>query len=274
MTLRLDLHIHTTASDGAWPPEKVVAGASAGGLDVIAIADHDTAAAVRAAQSAAAGMSLQVVPALEVSSTWQGREIHILGYFIDPGSSAILAHGTRAVELRLDRMREMVERLNAGGVQVTLAEVEEAAGPQRVNIGRPHLARALVKRGHAGSVPDAFNTLIGDHHPAFVPTRLLEPVEAVALVLDGGGVPVWAHPPADLVDVLLPALVRAGLGGLEVYRPSHTRHDVLRLESVCRSAGLVMSGGSDWHTPESGVPLGAFHVSGDEVEKLLALGGM
>ncbi|GMV07484.1 MAG: phosphatase [Gemmatimonadota bacterium] len=272
--MRLDLHIHSAASDGAWTPEKVVRAAAHGGLDVIALADHDTTAGVRAAQAEGAGLNVQVIPALEVSSTWEGREIHVLGYFVGLEATALRAHEDRALTLREARMREMVERLVAQGVDVSYEAVEAAAGPDRVNIGRPHLARALVAAGHVGSVTEAFNTLIGDQHAAFVPTRLLSPVEAVALVLESGGVPVWAHPPGDLVDALLPGLVRAGLRGLEVYRPNHSRNDVLRLEGICRSSGLVMSGGSDWHTPDSGVPLGAFHVTGDEVEKLLGAGGM
>lgn len=251
-----------------------MSGAVAGGLDVIALADHDTTAGVKAAQSAAAGRSLQVIPGIEVSSTWQGREVHVLGYFVDPDAPDLVAHGKRALTVREERMREMVARLAAKGVPVTFGDVEEAAGPDRVNIGRPHLARALVKLGRVTSVPEAFNTLIGDQHPAFVPTNLLGPVDAVALIAASGGIPIWAHPPGDLLDPLLPVLLREGLRGLEVYRPTNSRSDVVRLEGVCRTAGLLLSGGSDWHTPDYGVPLGAFHVTGDEVEKLLAAGGM
>ncbi|NJD19910.1 MAG: PHP domain-containing protein [Gemmatimonadetes bacterium] len=251
-----------------------MAGAAAGGLDVIAIADHDTTAALAAAQAAAVGRSLQVIPALEVSSTWQGREVHVLGYFVSPEAPALTAHGRRAVTLRQERMREMVARLARAGIHVAYEDVEAAAGPQRVNLGRPHLAKVLVSNGHVSSVAEAFSRLIGDQHAAFVPTRLVDPAGAVSLILEGGGIPVWAHPPADLVDTLLPGLMRAGLRGLEVYRPTHSRSDVIRLEGICRSTGLVMSGGSDWHSPDSGVLLGAFHVTGDEVEKLLAAGGM
>lgn len=272
--MRLDLHIHSTASDGAWPAEKVVRAAAHGGLDVIALADHDSTAGVRAAQEEASGLNLQVIPAIEVSSTWEGREIHVLGYFVDPDAPRLVAHEGRARTVRHGRMNEMLERLSAQGIEVTMDEVEDAAGPDRVNIGRPHLARALVAGGYAGSVSDAFNTLIGDQHRAFVATQLLSPEEAVVLILESGGLPVWAHPPGDLLDALLPGLVRSGLRGIEVYRPSHSRSDVVRLEGVCRTAGLLKSGGSDWHTPDTGYVLGSFHVTGDEVEKLLAAGGM
>ena len=272
--MRLDLHIHTTASDGAWAPEKVVRAAAHGGLDVIAVADHDTTAAVAAAQAAAADVKLQVIPAMEASSTWQGREIHVLGYFLDPAAPALAGHETRAKQLREDRMTEMVHRLVEQGVEVTFADVEEAAGPERSSIARPHLARVLVAKGYATSVPDAFNRLIGDQCEAFVPTEMQSPTDAVEMLRSAGGIPMWAHPPRDLVDSLLPSLIGAGLGGLEVYRPSHRRNDVLRLEGICRTAGLFMSGGSDWHTPEYGPELGDFFVTGDEVEKLLAAGGM
>lgn len=272
--MRLDLHIHTTASDGAWSPAKVVRAAAHGGLDVIAVSDHDTTASVAAAQVAAAEVKLQVIPAMEASSTWQGREIHVLGYFLDPSSTVLATHETRARQLRQDRMTEMVRRLVEQEVHVTFSDVEEAAGPDRSSIARPHLARALVAKGYASSVPDAFNRLIGDPCAAFVPTELQSPTEAVEMLLAAGGIPIWAHPPRDLVDSLLPSLIGAGLQGLEVYRPSHRRNDVLRLEGICRTANLFMSGGSDWHTPEYGPELGDFFVAADEVEKLLTAGGM
>lgn len=266
--------MHSTASDGAWSPEAVVRGAAEGGLDVICITDHDTAAAMPRAQEAARDLRIEVVPGIEVSSTFQRYDIHILGYFIDPDSDAIRAHSARAGQRREERMKEMLDLLLEDGIDVAFEEVEEAAGPDRVVIGRPHLARALVEGGHAKSVYDAFDHLIGDDSPAFVPTHLLEPTEAVEVILAGGGIPLWAHPPGDLVDTLLPGLLEAGLGGLEVYRPRNRRSEVLRFESICKSAGLLMSGGSDWHSPDNGSALGDFHVTGDEVEGLLAAGGL
>ena len=272
--MRVDLHIHTTASDGAWSAEAVVRAAAEGGLDVIAVTDHDTTAAFAAAEAVGRELQVQVIPALEVSSTYAGRDVHILGYFVDPDADAVRRHGAHATKRREERMREMVGRLDDEGISVTYEAVETAAGPDRVVIGRPHLARALVAAGHASSVPDAFDRLIGDTSPSFVPTRMLAPAGAVELVSAAGGIPIWAHPPGDLVDALLPGLVRSGLRGLEVYRPSHKRNDVLRLEALCKSGGLLMSGGSDWHTPDAGSALGDFFVDAGEVEALLAAGGI
>lgn len=272
--MRLDLHVHTTASDGAWSASEVVEGAASGGLDVIALADHDTTLAVAKAQDAARARNVQVVPAIEVSSTHKGRDVHVLGYFVDPESDALRSHRGRAGRMRAERMKAMIARLADQGVEVGFEEVEEVAGPDRGSLGRPHLAKVLVARGYASSVPQAFDALIGDDRPAFVPTDLLSPREAVELVLAGGGIPVWAHPPADLLDGLLPGLIDAGLRGLEVYRPTHRSADVLRLERICRARGLLMSGGSDWHTPEGGTALGDFYVTADEVERLLSEGGL
>lgn len=272
--MRLDLHVHSTASDGVWSPEAVVRGAAAGGLNVIALADHDTTAGFAAAREVGRELDVQVVPAVEVSSTFQGRDVHVLGYFVDPRADAIIAHAERAGRRREERMREMIARLAAGGRELRYEDVERAAGPDRVIIGRPHLASALVAAGHATSVQDAFVRLIGDQHEAFVPTHLLEPREAVEIVLAAGGVPVWAHPPGDLLDPLLPGLIEVGLRGLEVYRPRHVRTDVLRLEDICRARRLLMSGGSDWHGPDGGSALGDFHVNAEEVAGLLEVGGM
>ena len=272
--MRIDLHMHTTASDGAWPPDDVVRGAAEGGLDVIAITDHDTTAAVAPAVAAAADVNLQVIPGIEVSSAHEGRDIHVLGYFIDPAADALVAHGERAGSRRDDRMREMIELLSHQGIEVSFADVERVAGPDRVVLGRPHLAKALVEGGHVTSMHEAFDRLIGDDGPAFVSTHLLDPAGAIELIIEGGGIPIWAHPPGDLVDALLPRMVEAGLRGLEVYRPRNKRHEILRFESICKTAGLLMGGGSDWHTPDYGSALGDFYVTGDEVEGLLAAGGL
>jgi predicted metal-dependent phosphoesterase TrpH len=272
--MRLDLHMHTTASDGSWSPEAVVRGAAAGGLDVISITDHDTAAGFEVAKAVGEELNVQVIPGIEVSSTFEGRDIHVLGYFFDVGSPPLIKHAARAKRRREDRMREMIERLGEQGVHVTFQQVEAAAGPDRVVIGRPHLAKALVGAGYAASVPETFNHLIGDDSPAFVPTHLLDPVGAIELILSANGIPVWAHPPGDMVDQLVPIMRRAGLKGLEAYRPRHRRAQVLRFESICRTTGLLARGGSDWHSPDYGAALGDFHVAADEIEGLLEAGGL
>ncbi|MGW8267426.1 MAG: PHP domain-containing protein [Longimicrobiales bacterium] len=272
--MRLDLHIHSTASDGALSPRAVLDEAEKARLDVIALADHDTTAGVRRLLEGGIRRSIQVLPALEVSSTLEEKELHILGYFVDPGSPAIRTHEERAVRLREKRMLGMIQRLADEGVTVEFDAVVEAAGPERTALSRPHLARALVAARYVTSVPEAFDRYIGDEHPAFLPTALLSPEEAIQLILDAGGIPVWAHPPEDRVESLLPRLVQAGLRGLEVYRPRHAPRYTLRLEGLCRAWKLLLSGGSDWHYPDRGLELGDFYVTAEEIAALLEEGGM
>jgi 3',5'-nucleoside bisphosphate phosphatase len=272
--MRLDLHIHSTASDGAVSPGEVVRAAVRGGLDVIALTDHDTLAGFRPAAEAAEVLPIEVIPALEASSTLEGKELHFLGYFVDPDSPALCGHEDRAVRLRHQRIARMVHRLRADGVMVDFAAVLEQAGPEATSLGRPHLARALVSAGYAASVPDAFDRFIGDGHPAFLPTELQTPPEAIRMIAEAGGIPVWAHPPHDAVESLLPEFVRSGLRGLEVFRPRTPLALVQRLEALARRHRLLLTGGSDWHSPEAGSELGDFHVSSDDIQPFLDAGGM
>ncbi len=272
--MRLDLHVPTTATDGSLNPAGVVGQAADGGLDVLAITDHDTVAGISAAVDAVAELPLRIIPGIEVSSTHEGADYHILGYFVDPQADSIQAHERHAVGGRESRMDEMVARLSGQGLLIEMADVLAAAGPDRSVIARPHLARALVVKGYARSVIDAFDRLIGDGHPAYVPTRLATPEEAISLILEAGGIPVWAHPPMDALTRLLPAFIGAGLKGMEVYRPRSAAGHIRKLERAAKAAGLLVSGGSDWHDSERGHALGAFFVTEEDVGGLLEAGGI
>lgn len=269
--MRIDLHIHTTASDGQLDPEEIVAGAVAGGLDLIAITDHDTTAAVPRAVAASAGTGLRVVPGTELSSTHDGREVHVLGYGVDPSAPPLEAHRKRARRIRIERM----ERILAGlareeGLRIDLDDVLAMAGPNREMVGRPHLGRVLVAQGHARDLPDAFDRYIADHRPSFVPTALQTPIEAIETIVAAGGLPVWAHPPHDLLEGLLPSLVEHGLRGLEVHRFAARPAQIRRLKAAAATFGLLTSGGSDWHNPERNAPLGHFWVGSAKVAPLLS----
>jgi len=267
---RIDLHLHSTASDGTLPPAGVVAAALEAGLTLISLTDHDTAAGVPAAIEAARGTPLTVLPGIEVSATWEKGEIHILGYGVDPAHPAMVAHGAHAATRRSARMEGMVERLREQGIQVTMEEVEAVAGEDRESLARPHLARALVASGYVEHTWEAFDRYIGDQHPAFVPTNLVSVEEALELIRQAGGVSSWAHPPEEHMDALLPRMRRAGLDGLEVYRPRAPLERVRRFERRARTVGLVMTGGSDWHGPE-GAELGVFHLESAQVAPFLQL---
>ena len=248
--------------------------AVAGHLDVIALTDHDTVAGVEEAMDAAHGHSIHIIPGLEVSSTWNEREIHILGYFVDPSESRLRLHGGLAQDRRAQRLEEMVDRLRAQGIEVEFDDVVVAAGEGVASMGRPHLARALVDRGVVGSIPEAFDRYIGNEHAAYIPTRLQDPESAIDMIHGAGGIAVWAHPPMWMLHDLLPELVKVGLDGIEVYRPRNHADRMRELERAAESAGLaILTGGSDWHGPDDG-ELGDFVVDSRQVAAFLERGGM
>lgn len=270
--VRIDLHLHSTASDGSLSPSALAWAARSGGLDVIAIADHDTTAGIREAVQSMPG-NLHVIPAVELSCTYVEREVHILGYFIDPDFPDLLRYADGAVNLRVDRMNAMLARLADLRIHITLDEVIAAAEPGTRVLGRPHLARALLKRGFVTTVAEAFDRFIGDQGPAFVPTRMLEPCEAIQLIHAAGGIAVWAHPRSDAFLRDADTYVGWGLDGIECYRPRSTPQEIAQFEEYAHRNGLLLSGGSDWHGVWQG-RLGDFFLSPDEVGALLERGGM
>ncbi len=271
--MRLDLHMHSTASDGDLAPADVVRIALDGRLDVIALADHDTTAGVGEAVEAAEGHPIEVVPAIEMSSTRDGQDLHILGYFVDPDAPSLTAHRAHASSGRVERLLMMVDRLREQGVDVDVETVIEKAQEEGRNVGRPHLAKAMVEAGYVSSVQEAFDRYISDDHPAFLPTALQDPTGAIEGIVAAGGVAVWAHPPRDRVQALTPEFKAAGLGGLEVYRPSHSSAYTVELEELSARLGLLKTGGSDWHGPKDG-ELGGFYVGAEEVAAFLEVGGL
>lgn len=246
--MTVDLHIHTTASDGTATPGEVVGEAQRIGLPVIAITDHDSVQGVAAAMTAAAALPLEVLPGVELSAAVNGsRDVHILGYFIDFTSPTLLDTLRDLRERRLERAREMVDALSAAGFGVTLEGVLAHAGEGAV--GRSHIARALVEAGDVDSVEIAFRTLIGRGERFFVEKRLLSASRAVAVIREAGGVGVLAHPGVSRADDLVDDLVASGLGGIEVYHADHAPEERARYAAVARRLGLVATGGSDYHGP-------------------------
>jgi 3',5'-nucleoside bisphosphate phosphatase len=270
--VRIDLHIHSTASDGMFSPGEVVVRARAGALDIIALADHDTVGGVPDAL-AAAGEDVGVVPAIEISARHGPRDIHVLGYFIDPSAAGLLEYTHRAQEARTARMHEMIERLATLNVAVEFDAVIKEAGPHVRSLARPHLARVMHAAGHVGSVSEAFERFIGDEGPAFVPARLLDVAGAIRLIHEAGGLAVWAHPSAAHFDGLLPLFAEAGLDGVECYRPRLPDADLQRLLRGVRRHDLLATGGSDWHGDWHG-DLGGFHLDLDRLRPFLERGGL
>lgn len=263
----IDLHIHTVASDGLHTPTEIVSMACAKGLRIIAITDHDTISGVPEALDAARDTSLEVIPGVEISTrAAEDVEPHLLGYYVDCTSDALLDTLACFQSLRLERAKAIVLRLRHRGIDLSWERVLDLAGGK--SVGRPHIARAMEDAGHVSSFREAFDGYLAEGKPAYVPRSKMIPVEAIELVVEAGGIPVLAHPWHE--RSLLPTLVEDGLMGLEVYYPRYTPSMTGRLKRLARRHGLICTGGSDFHglsiAPQS--RLGGVHVPKACVEAL------
>jgi 3',5'-nucleoside bisphosphate phosphatase len=266
--VKLDLHVHSHVSDGRLSPAEVVGAAARGGLTVLALTDHDTAAGVVEARSAAEGLDIRIVPGIEVSTRHGEHDVHVLGYWIDPDHPLILEHQSVAARRRTDRMHGMVERMNELGYPVEFDDVLTAAGPGTRVLGRPHLARALLAAGHVRSFSEAFDRFLHDGGPAFVTEAFPSVPEAIAMIHSAGGLAVWAHPPMESFKREIRAFADAGLDGVECLRPGSVPSDAQYLEGVTESLGLLVTGGSDWHGPHHNA-IGEFFLRPHEVRAFL-----
>jgi hypothetical protein len=273
----IDLHCHTTASDGTVAPADLSRHAAARGVDIVAVTDHDTVAGVAEATRTGEELGVRVVAGIELSTRHAVRELHVLGYFIDTNNSALLRAIDEMRSQRLERARSMIDRLRELGYDITISDVQAQAGGDI--IARPHVARALVARGYVPSVRAAFTEeLIGDGGRAFVAREAPSAVDAIDLIRAAGGVAVLAHPGVThhegktkvLGDESVAELARAGLAGLEVDHPDHPPLIRDRLCAIADEYGLVPTGGSDWH----GLPehtLGGWTTSDESFGRLEAL---
>ena len=247
----VDLHSHTTASDGTLAPRDLVAVAAKQGVRVLAVTDHDSTNGIAEAREAArAQPGLTVVPGIEINCDVDGAEIHVLGYFLDLEASWLQDFlGEQRAE-RAARVHRVLERLAALGMHVDASEV--FALVKEGSAGRPHIAQAMVHRGYVRSVREAFDRYLDTGGPASAPRRKLTPEQAVGVIRRASGVPVVAHPGLANRDAMLPSLVEAGLQGIEAHYPEHSALQTQTYLEYCARHGLVATGGSDFHGPGVG----------------------
>ncbi|MBA3656675.1 MAG: PHP domain-containing protein [Gemmatimonadaceae bacterium] len=246
---RVDLHLHTTASDGILPPEELVQAAHAAGLAAIAVTDHDTLEGVEAAKAAATPLGIRVIPGVELSVFHDGREIHMLALHISR-PEAINVRLRRFRETRQLRAEEIVRKLNALGVPLPLESVMLQAGDAAV--GRPHVARAMVSHGMVRDNHEAFDRYLGFGRQAYVAKERVTAQDAIEIAHEAGGVAFWAHPGNSGKRAELEKLRDLGMDGVEVRHPSHSSEDILRLSTLVDFLQMLPSGGSDWHGTRDG----------------------
>ncbi|HXX59108.1 MAG TPA: PHP domain-containing protein [Dehalococcoidales bacterium] len=244
---KVDLHLHTTASDGKHTPAELVRLAASRGLEFIAITDHDTIDGVAPALSEARKFpGLHVVPGVELSTDVPKGEVHLLGYFIDFEDEQFRAKLAEMRNSRVNRARKMVEKLGTMGMHVDWKRVQEIAGAGAM--GRPHIAQAMLEKGYIRTTQDAFRNYIGHGGPAYVERDKLTPVEAVGLVLAAGGLPVLAHPfTSGDAEETIKELKTAGLVGVEAHYASYSIEQVNMLVGMAAKYSLIATGGTDYH---------------------------
>lgn len=243
----IDLHTHTTASDGALTPRELVERAHGLGIRTLSVTDHDTLAGVSEASAAADARSMELLPGIEITAVHKSRDVHMLAYFLDPDPPGLAPFLERQRRDRTRRAREMTVRLAALGAPIDLESLIAGAEAAGKAVARPTVARALLDAGHVTSLQQAFDRWLADGRPAYVPRTGASPVEVVRLVTRCGGLPVLAHPGLLRRDELIPELVAAGLGAIEVYHSDHDEGARSRYLRVAAQHGLVVSGGSDFH---------------------------
>ena len=263
---RVDLHLHTTFSDGTYTPAEVVDLARRSGLSAIAITDHDTLAGI-APTVHAAGESLEVISGVEITAEFHGRELHLLGYCFDPANADLRAALDHLRAERVGRFHEMVKRLDGLGIHIeekAIANLGEAT-----TLGRRHLAELLVQAKQAATVREAFQRYLGDHGRATVPKTRLPVAEAIALVRGANGVAAWAHPNYHCSRETLLELKALGLGAIEAEYPAFRPSRIKELRRLANEFGLAITGGSDCHGPDqANREVGASSISHDELQRL------
>jgi 3',5'-nucleoside bisphosphate phosphatase len=266
----IDLHLHTTVSDGRCTPHELVDRASRAGVTVMAVTDHDTVAAIPGVRSAAVALGIDVVAGIEITAVENGRDVHMLGYFMDPRHPELEAFLAQQRAQRIARVEALGRRLAQLGMPIDLGPILlQAREQQGRSVGRPQVARAMIAAGYVPNTREAFDRWLATDRPAFVPRIGAEPREVIDIVHAAGGLVSLAHPGQTAVDSHIPAYVEAGLDAIEVYHPDHDPEAVTRYRNIASQRKLLATGGSDFHgDPDHGCEPGNVALPLDDWNRL------
>jgi hypothetical protein len=262
-----DLHLHTNFSDGTFTPEELVLHAQKAGLACIAVTDHDSVEASVRAATACTAVKMEFIAGTELTAELDDTELHILGYFLDTHNEKLLTEIARFQVVRQSRIHEMVARINELGTPLQAESVFALANCK--SPGRPHVARAMVKAGFVKSLDEAFERFLKKGRPAWVPKSKISALEAVQLIHQAGGLAVMAHPGLNRTDNIIPALVKAGMDGIECFHTKHSTTMSERYLEIADKYHLLVTGGSDCHGFSKGRPLiGTVRLPYEHIEKM------
>ena len=245
--MKVDLHIHTTYSDGAFSPEKIVDTAKSAELGAIAITDHDNVLSYDIAKEYAKDKNMEIIPGVEINTLYKGYEVHILGYFMDLKNNDFQKLIKMQQQARIKQTKEIIALLSKrAGIKIKYESIIEQVA-EGGSIGRPHIAKAITNAGGTTSIIEAYNKYINDESNVYVQRKTVTPFDAVEVIYDAGGIPVFAHPyDVDIADQLTKEMMNFGLRGLEAY---HRKHSPAIIEYFSEKYGLIITGGSDFHAP-------------------------
>lgn len=269
----IDLHTHTTASDGRLTSAELVARAASAGVRVLGLTDHDTVGGCAAAAAACADHRIEFVPGIEITAVFGEADVHVLGYFVDIQSAPLQQFLIGQRQHRVDRLREMIDRLASHGIVLDAEAILQPAFADRSkSVGRPWIARALMAAGHVASVSDAFNQWLSQGQPAFVPRIGASPEEVFARIHQAGGLVSLAHPGLTAIDERIPGYAAAGMDAIEVYHSDHDEATTARYLALARQLDLAITGGSDFHadTEHGGGGPGSASLPREDYVRLLA----
>ena len=270
---KIDLHIHSTASDGRFSPEEIVRKAAELGLNFIALADHDSVDGIASALEAARAFpGLKVIPAVQISTDVPSGEVHVLGYFIDYASHELEEALVGFRNSREIRAQRIVAKLSDFAIHIEWPRIQEIAGDG--SVGRPHIAQAMLEKGYIASIKEAFEKYIARDGPAYVEREKMTPVAVVELIARTNGLPVMAHPfTVPDPETLIAEMKAAGLVGIEAYYNGYTADEINRLVGLAKECDLITTGGSDYHGLDDSneTVMGNVAVPGESVEQLIAL---
>ena len=268
---RVDLHTHTTFSDGTLTPDALMDRAASAGLTAIAVTDHDTIDGLVPAREAAEKRNIAFIPGIEISAVESRKEVHILGYFFDQEDDTLKDYSSEVFSTRLDRVRRIVEQLSTLGIGLDYDAIVESSGPG--TIGRPHVAQAMVDSEHVANTREAFKLYLRNGGPAYVASKKIDALEAIAMIDEAGGIAVLAHPGHWVSDQTVMRLIRNGLHGIEVVHPSHDASLVRYYRELAQEFVLLQTGGSDYHgpRPDQDETIGRFYVGQKELDRLQAV---
>ncbi len=263
----VDMHVHTTKSDGMLTPPEVVMKAKEAGLKAVGIVDHDTMEGLEAAYQAGKRWGVEIVPGIELSSQYEGNDIHIIGYYCDSAHPKMIDYIKKFINKRYNRAKKIVQLLNNMGINIAMKDVVAEATSKC--IGRPHIAAVLMEKGYVYSFQEAFIKYIGYHSKAYVEKYRISPQSAIALISEAGGLSFIAHPPKNLNIETMFDFTKAGLDGLEIIHPRLQDKETRRLQEFANNYDLLISGGSDCHGRKGdNITIGKYRIPYAYLEKI------